>query len=306
MDLHPERESLRGPARLGDFPSRRRITFGTSGRMDSTRATRTAAPALLVPPAKRRAATPQPRTPGGSLMFVGWRWLVRGANERCARFYLPLPPKCPAIDLPPRVRRMIDQLHPITHSSPSLACWECHRIRDIHRVEHNAWNMLVAHLSGGMLYGREVSKKPESFTHNRSRQRAYKPQHDRPARGGRKCCGSFATVARSARSRRGCALASPRSAITSAACAIRKASPIATRFALKLGWTAPQPLNRDKRAPRSPGARRAHAAGRPQLQANDVRPRRRFRHDQPRDVEDLQVPRCQRPQGPGASWESSS
>ncbi|MFN3165932.1 MAG: hypothetical protein ACE37H_02595 [Phycisphaeraceae bacterium] len=59
----------------------------------------------------------------------------------------------------------------------SLACERCWRIRRTTMTNATGWNDLVTHLSGGLLYGREVAK-PVGFEHERKR--AYR------GRGGRR------------------------------------------------------------------------------------------------------------------------
>ena len=56
----------------------------------------------------------------------------------------------------------------------SFACHRCHRVRFFTRVRvGEAWNQLIAYLTGGLLYGHEV-ERPTWFTANR--QRPYKPR----------------------------------------------------------------------------------------------------------------------------------
>lgn len=49
-----------------------------------------------------------------------------------------------------------------------LACRHCWRVRDSGAAERHGWNELVSHLSGGLLYGREV-EKPAGFEYERRR-----------------------------------------------------------------------------------------------------------------------------------------
>jgi len=76
--------------------------------------------------------------------------------------------------------------HTTSHIDPptrSFACHACHRVRYFSRLDRNSWNHLIAHLSAGLLYGREV-EQPDWFTDpthpdNRPRKRPYK-QRPRP------------------------------------------------------------------------------------------------------------------------------
>jgi len=60
----------------------------------------------------------------------------------------------------------------------SLACERCWQLRRTTMTSHTGWNDLVTHLSGGLLFGREVAK-PAGFEHERKR--AYQPRRARPA-----------------------------------------------------------------------------------------------------------------------------
>ncbi|MBX2851559.1 MAG: hypothetical protein KTR15_07435 [Phycisphaeraceae bacterium] len=69
----------------------------------------------------------------------------------------------------------------------SLACLHCWRVRDQGFSSRKGWNELVAHLSGGLLFGHEV-EQPSDFEYERRRayvKRAQKrPQIDRAVIGG--------------------------------------------------------------------------------------------------------------------------
>jgi len=71
----------------------------------------------------------------------------------------------------------------IAHPTRAFACHVCHRVRYFSRLDRNSWNHLIAHLSAGLLYGREV-EQPDWFTDpthpdNRPRKRPY-TQRPRP------------------------------------------------------------------------------------------------------------------------------
>lgn len=108
--------------------------------------------------------------------FGGWRWICPVCGRRAKRIYYPLPCLLTASfvkplalwDLSPDERRC------------RFACRECNRVYDFASQVTNAWNHVVSHLSGGLLYGREV-KRPASFVI--PRRVAYHARHNRtPAR----------------------------------------------------------------------------------------------------------------------------
>ena len=51
---------------------------------------------------------------------------------------------------------------------PCFACNDCHDLPRFSRVDRNCWNNLILHLSGGLLFGREV-RKPVWLTKDRKR-----------------------------------------------------------------------------------------------------------------------------------------
>ena len=69
----------------------------------------------------------------------------------------------------------VDEDHPDALPQPprTFACHTCHHIRYFETLTKSAWNYVINHITGGMLYGREVPKpnwwKPE-------RKRKYRPQ----------------------------------------------------------------------------------------------------------------------------------
>jgi DNA-directed RNA polymerase specialized sigma24 family protein len=59
----------------------------------------------------------------------------------------------------------------------AFACTRCHDISYFSRVNADAWNKLITHLSGGLLYGHDVPR-PAWFTF--SRKRLFRPMLNRP------------------------------------------------------------------------------------------------------------------------------
>src|ERR1041385_8974483 len=68
----------------------------------------------------------------------------------------------------------------VHHSSlnSTFACKRCHRVKFLSRLQNEAWNDVIAYLTQGLLYGKEVSK-PDWFTP--ARKRPYKPMPFRVA-----------------------------------------------------------------------------------------------------------------------------
>ena len=131
---------------------------------------------------------PRPSTSGGSLSFRGWQWLCPDCNRTCNTLYLPLPP----INLlitdpsarPPSLRASGSceaggRPWSLRASPSHFACARCHRVQFFTRASSDAWNLLIATLSGGLLYGREVPR-PADFLPAR-RRRPYRPMINRSA-----------------------------------------------------------------------------------------------------------------------------
>src|SRR6266496_3786540 len=66
----------------------------------------------------------------------------------------------------------VDEFDRIESAPASLACVKCHGIQYFYRLGPNAWNIMIHHASGGLLYGYEV-KRPAWVTEDRKR--AYRP-----------------------------------------------------------------------------------------------------------------------------------
>lgn len=102
---------------------------------------------------QRRAVASQGR---GGLRFRGWRWVCPVCAEAVVKLYYPLPE---VNVLEHAAAELIKQFEPRPmHRHAGFACKRCHRLRDISRSYRQFWNQLVTRLSGGLLYGREVSK----------------------------------------------------------------------------------------------------------------------------------------------------
>jgi DNA-binding NarL/FixJ family response regulator len=119
---------------------------------------------------------------GGSLRFWGWAWICPACKKPVKTLYLPVRP----INLVDGrlVRSILRGAGDVGEGAGefypgTLACTRCHGVENVSRASPGSWNRLVAYLSGGLLYGREVAK-PAGF---HVRRREYRPQTRRaPAR----------------------------------------------------------------------------------------------------------------------------
>jgi len=104
-------------------------------------------------------------------VFSGWHWICPGCAEPRRTLFFPLPRvyayKLLKREAPP------GEIDGMPEPSPSLACHRCHKVLYFTSTSAKFWNHLIAHLSGGMLYGHEVPRK-DFF--KEQRQRPYKPR----------------------------------------------------------------------------------------------------------------------------------
>ena len=114
------------------------------------------------------------RVHAGHLRFMHWVWLCPQCNRQVNTIYLPLG----ASDFA-AMHNIKLQNDPLRHADssiknqkskienlPSLACQRCHHIFGLARTPKSiskTWSLLIAHISGGLLFGREV-KRPASFS----------------------------------------------------------------------------------------------------------------------------------------------
>jgi hypothetical protein len=98
----------------------------------------------------------------GSLMFKGFSWLCPSCGKTCGTLYYPLPPVNLLADRQPRIAQIVD----VVRKCKGFACARCHGVQYFSAIHHGCWNKLVGYLSGGLLYGHEVSK-PEWFVPQR-------------------------------------------------------------------------------------------------------------------------------------------
>jgi hypothetical protein len=116
------------------------------------------------------------RMPRRLTRFSGWRWICPGCRQPARTLFYPLAPpdwsNLLDLHLPP------DEAGLDTTPVPSFACHRCHDLVHFSRAMlRRSWNQLVLRLSGGLLYGREVTMPPSLTT---QRKHAYS-RRPRPA-----------------------------------------------------------------------------------------------------------------------------
>jgi hypothetical protein len=116
--------------------------------------------------------------------FAGWQWICPGCRKTCRTILYPLPPvygiKLLDRDLHPRDANDPDAL---PEPMRTFACAPCHNVLHFARLNRFNWNHLISHLSGGMMYGREVPR-PTWYVQRRTRpfrpNPSYPPSRHRP------------------------------------------------------------------------------------------------------------------------------
>jgi DNA-binding CsgD family transcriptional regulator len=114
------------------------------------------------------------RSVRGELKARGWRWVCGGCKKLVRTVYLPLRDRNLAEYFGVKVEG--DEVDGVAEMPRTFACTRCHRVRYFSRVDRHGWNQLIAHATGGLLYGREV-RKPEYW--KATRKRAYRPAKGR-------------------------------------------------------------------------------------------------------------------------------
>lgn len=88
--------------------------------------------------------------------FWGWRWLCPGCGVTCRHLYLPQP-----FPLPPCFEAYLREHlgdEGMEAAPASFACERCHKVRArVSWVTPDGWNHVVSVVSGGLLYGNEVT-----------------------------------------------------------------------------------------------------------------------------------------------------
>jgi DNA-binding CsgD family transcriptional regulator len=104
---------------------------------------------------------------GGRRFSRGWRWVCPGCRERVRVIFLPVRSMNLAEYL--GVRAEIDgEVDDVAEMPRAFACTRCHRVRYFSRLGRHGWNELIAHSTGGLLYGHEV-RRPDYWEETRKR-----------------------------------------------------------------------------------------------------------------------------------------
>jgi DNA-binding CsgD family transcriptional regulator len=101
----------------------------------------------------------EPSRSGGSLHFNGWLWICPVCGRTCRKVVCPFPPELAACVWPvPRLAEIIE-VPPVLAGAEGhgFACVTCHRVSYRPMRAGEAWNQVVSYLSGGLLYGAEVT-----------------------------------------------------------------------------------------------------------------------------------------------------
>jgi DNA-binding CsgD family transcriptional regulator len=112
--------------------------------------------------AEQRARPPR-------MLFRGWKWVCPGCAKTCRVLYYPLRPLY-GIQLLKRAPK--DRLDWLPDPLEGFACTRCHNVLHFTRINACAWNHLITHLSGGLLYGHEVARPSDVMF---ERKRAFRP-----------------------------------------------------------------------------------------------------------------------------------
>jgi hypothetical protein len=102
---------------------------------------------------------------GGRVAFMGWKWICPGCRQTRRVLYYPLPPVYVLDVLEREVRprgasvpRDANDSDAPPRPLPTFACMQCHQVMFVRRFNHESWNRLIAHLTGGLVYGHEVPR----------------------------------------------------------------------------------------------------------------------------------------------------
>lgn len=95
--------------------------------------------------------------------YLGWDWLCPGCRKTVDRLYYPLPAKELVLLQVDGVER--DEVDELPSYPPTFACKQCHGVWFFSRVDATLkagqWGRYIAYVSGGLLYGHEVSRPPD-------------------------------------------------------------------------------------------------------------------------------------------------
>jgi DNA-binding CsgD family transcriptional regulator len=88
--------------------------------------------------------------------FRGWYWICPGCGRGARTMFYPLPrytiPKFLEKDLAE------EEADAMPEAAGCFACLFCHRVKYFTRLGTDAWNYFIAHVTGGLVYGREIAR----------------------------------------------------------------------------------------------------------------------------------------------------
>jgi hypothetical protein len=117
------------------------------------------------------------------LQHLGWFWVCPGCKKERRTVFYPLPPSglFDHLGYDPgrgKAQRSVVFGRELEHYDvedvsvppPTFACRKCHGITSFTHTSNHGWNLVVSHLTRGLLYGREVPK-PEWYKRERKKAR---------------------------------------------------------------------------------------------------------------------------------------
>ncbi len=96
-------------------------------------------------------------------LFRGYRWLCPSCQKLVRTIFYPLPiwNLCNFLALDPaKLPQFKNEFDPVEIPPPTFACRACHHIQHFSPAHSNSWNLLITHLTAGLLYGCEVPPPP--------------------------------------------------------------------------------------------------------------------------------------------------
>jgi len=97
--------------------------------------------------------------------FWGWRWVCPRCGRKVRTLFYPMP----VCNLPEFFGIEWAMGEKVERKRQEFACGKCHDVWYFSRVGSVPWDLLIYHLSGGLLYGHEV-KRPKWLGHERRRE----------------------------------------------------------------------------------------------------------------------------------------
>src|SRR5438445_9341950 len=112
------------------------------------------------------------RHPDDPAQHLGYRWVCPACKKLVRVIFYPLPVRTlfDSWFIDPVIQKKLSDADLPHTPPPTFACRRCHDIEYASTLASNFWNLLISHLTGGMLFGSEV-RKPEGFRPERQRTR---------------------------------------------------------------------------------------------------------------------------------------